>query len=83
MAAQTLTNVLHHVVGDLRRVTGRAASLGNGNTWDTGLETILAWGVITDTASAGQLVGGTVSGGTITLALEGGTPAAYLWAEGY
>ena len=83
MAAVTATNELHHVLGNLRAVTCRIAALSDNTTWDTGLGTVVWFGITDEDAAAGEDVGGTFSGGRITFQVESGTPAVNVLALGY
>ncbi|RPJ84481.1 MAG: hypothetical protein EHM13_04075 [Acidobacteria bacterium] len=81
MAAVTETTAMtHHVLGNLRLSVLKGTTIANGETWDTGLEAIVAWGC-TQEAGAG-VVSGSVSGGTVTLVVES-TQNGWLWALGY
>jgi hypothetical protein len=82
MAAITTANQ-YGSIGNIRFSANASTTLTDAYTWDSGLTKILFWGVTTSTATAGQYVGGTVSNGTITLALEGGTPTGIVWAAGF
>jgi hypothetical protein len=83
MAAVVDTLRQDHVLGNLRAVTCRIDNLGDTNTWDTGLGTII-WAGITDEADAsGQDIGCTFSGGRVTFQIEGGAPECNVIAIGY
>lgn len=81
MATETLRQ--DHIIGDLRAVSARLAAIANGNTWTPGLATILWVGVTDEAASAAEDIGCTWSGGTVTFAVESGTPTAKVIAFGY
>jgi hypothetical protein len=83
MAEATVTSRLDHSLGNLRAVTGRIANLGDTNTWVTGLGTIVWVGITDEAAAAGEDIGCTFSGGTVTFAVESGAPECSVIAIGY
>jgi hypothetical protein len=70
------------VFGNKRVVIARLTGVGNAATYDTGLSNIDYVSVTPETATAGQAVGCTFSEGTITFAVEGGTPTVNIMAVG-
>jgi len=71
MAVQTpdANSRFDNVVGNIRQVTARFASVANNDTWATGLGTITSLSMDSGTSSA---IGATTSGGTVTF-VTGGT----------
>jgi hypothetical protein len=71
MAAVTELLRLDHVLGNLRAVTARLDEVTNGLTWDTGLGKVVWAGLTDEAAAASEEVGCTLSGGTVTFAIQG------------
>ncbi len=74
---------LDHSVGNLRAVTATLTTIADAETWDSGLGTILHVSITPTTAAAGEEIGCTVSGGTVTFAMESGDVIASVMAFGY
>ena len=83
MAAVTETLRSDHVLGNLRAVVARFVDLADTNTWAPGLSTIIWVGITDEAAAASEDIGCTWSGGTITFAVESGTPEVSVIALGY
>jgi hypothetical protein len=83
MAEATILKRLDHSLGSLRAVTCRIAALADTNTWVTGLGTIVWVGVTDEEAAAGEDIGCTFSGGTVTFAMESSTTPVNVIAIGY
>lgn len=75
MAEATVTNRTDEYWGQKRVVMADLASIDNADTWTTGLQSIEFWAVMPTAAAATTQLGGTVSGGTITFAVESGSLA--------
>ena len=82
MAAATVTNELRHSIGNLTGVSCRIAACADTNTWNTGLGTVLWFGITDEDGDASSDVGGTVSSGTITFQVQK-TVAVGVFAIGY
>lgn len=82
MTAVTESGRTDHNFGDLRVVVARLV-ITNGYTWDPGLSAIVWVGITDRAASASEDIGCTWSGGTVTFAVESGTPTAEVIALGY
>lgn len=83
MAAKTETGRIDSVWGNRRVVEGDIATITDGDTWAPGLALVQQVIITPTTATAGQSVAATFSGGTITLVVESGTPSARVTAIGF
>jgi Iap family predicted aminopeptidase len=83
MAALTETSRVDGVSGNRRFVEGTVVITADADTWAPGLGLVDQVLITPTTVTAGQLVGATRSGGTVTFAVEGGTPTLRVTAFGY
>jgi len=83
MAALTATNLVFTIFGDKQVIIADVATIANNDTWAVpGMGLVEQVHITTTTATAGQFVGATRSGGTVTFKVEGGTPTARVTAIG-
>ena len=82
MAALTVSGRESLSLGNLKGEIGQVTLAATGDTVVTGLGTILWVGITCTTATAGQYVQASISGSTITLVAEGGTPVINYFAVG-
>jgi len=78
-AAETSGSTIDSSAGNLRMRTADLTSVDDTDTWDSTLNTIVFWTFVPATAVA---VGGTVSGGTITIKVASGTLVGKITAWG-
>ena len=83
MAALTETTRVDGVSGNQRFVSGTVVIAADGDTWTPGLGLVDQVLITPTTATAGQFVGATRSGGVVTFKVEGGTPTLRVTAFGY
>lgn len=83
MTALTETKPEDLSLGNMKGKVAYFATLTDGYTWQTGIGTIIFAAISTTTATAGQLPEVSWSGDTVTVHLEGGTPAGSIFALGY
>ena len=79
MAEVVSANLRHAVYGHKHVLYADLSSVDDGETFTTGFSKIDSWQFVPATAVA---VGGTVSGGTITIKVAAGTLAGQIRVEG-
>lgn len=83
MAALTPTAVSRVVSGNKRIVDAMLPAINNGDTWNTGLNSIdSAVPGLNDTANAADRMGFTISGGTLTFSVVGTARAHHFTVRG-
>lgn len=80
MAAVTVVRKRENVPGSRRQILATVNIASNGDTFATGLKFIEFWSATSISANA---IGGTLSGGTITLATGGAETGARIIAQGF
>ena len=82
MGALVASSVVYDRWGQKQVVMATMTIGADGDTWKPGLGTIDQVVITPTTATAGQFVSCSHSGGTITFAVEGGTPVLRVTAVG-
>ena len=82
MAELTGSSRIDAVSGNHRLVTETVTIAADGDTWRPGMGRVDQVLITPQTAPAGQFVGATRSGGTVTFKVEGGTPVLRVTAIG-
>ena len=82
MAELTGSSRIDAVMGNQRVVTETVTIAADGDTWRPGMGLVENVLITPQTATAGQFVAATRSGGTVTFAVEGGTPVLRVTAIG-